>query len=108
MRLVIVAAVAALLIQPALGQSNRFAPDNPWFRDFEKTCRDDASQRPMDPVCREGVLEGLRAWSENQNVDCDWYMFWAAADAIRSPTFEVLPWQTAVEHIFAQGVCVSW
>ena len=106
MKLMVLGA-AALLAAPALGQ-DRFAPDNPWFRDFEATCRDDVSQQPMNPTCREGVLQGLREWTGRENVDCDWYMFWEAADALKTPYFEVLPWQTAVEFIFENGVCVSW
>ncbi|MFC3706039.1 hypothetical protein ACFOOL_14900 [Devosia honganensis] len=106
MRLVVMAGLV-LLASPALGQG-RFEADNPWFQDFEATCRQGDEQPPIAEECRIGVLMGWGAYTGYTNGECDWYMFWEAADALSSPTFDVLPWQTAVEAIFQNGVCFGY
>lgn len=105
MRLMVLG-VIALLAAPAVAQ-DRFGADNPWFQDFEATCRADGETPPMKAECQEGVMQGWYAYSGAERGSCDWSLFWDAADAIRSPELEVLPWQYGVEALFAHGVCSS-
>lgn len=103
-KIVVLAALAAMLPTSAHAQTGRFEADNPWFQDFQETCRigDDAIQ----PECEEGVLMGYAEISGKTGVSCDWTKFWAAADERDSDVFRVLPWQYAVEEIFrVEGVC---
>lgn len=105
MRLMVLGAVALLAV-PAAGQ-DRFGPDNPWFRDFEATCRADDEDPPMREECQTGVLMGLAEYKGYTNGQCDWYWFWEAADSLKNgnETFAVLPWQYAVEAIIDSGAC---
>jgi hypothetical protein len=96
--------LAALLATPALGQ-DRFAPDNPWFKDFEAACR---AELTMDEECQAGVLGAYAERAGTQNIACDFAAFWRVRDEQYpdSKVFAVLPWQTAVEFIVAEpGVC---
>lgn len=99
----------ALLSAPALGQE-RFAPDNPWFRDFEANCRVDDETPPMREECQQGVLMGLAEYKGYTNGVCDWFWFWEAADSLKNnnETFAVLPWQYGVEAIIDSGACEGY
>lgn len=110
MRLFLVTALAAILVQPALGQSDRFSPENGWWTDFEAACRLEGQEPPIDPGCANGVLEGWAAMTGYTNGACDWDWFWAVADTMKrqTETFEVLPWQYAVETIFEHGACEGY
>lgn len=108
-RLMVLGAVA-LLAAPAVGQ-DRFGADNPWFRDFEATCRVDAQVPPIREDCALGVLTGLAAYKGYTNGACDWWWFWEVADSMQKQqgeTFDVLPWQYAVEVIFEHGACEGY
>jgi len=94
-----------VVIGPAAG-SERFAPDNPWFQDFEKACRDGTAMK-LD--C-EGSVNGAFAEHAKVSIDkvsCDFAAFWRTKDADHGDrTFAVLPWQYGVEFIVAEpGVC---
>lgn len=94
-----------LLLAPATAQ-DRFAPGNPWFQDFEATCRKDGQSPPIARECETGVLMGWQAVSGTSGGTCDFARFWEVADTKKSEIFNVLPWQTAVEEIFREpGVC---
>lgn len=110
MRVILVAALAAMLIQPAHGQTNRFSPDNGWWTDFEATCRLEGQDPPIEPDCANGVLEGWAATTGYTNGQCDWEWFWATADTLKRQRelFEVMPWQYAVEQIFEHGACEGY
>lgn len=110
MRLVLIAALAAVVAQPVTAQTDRFAPDNPWFRDFEAACRVDDENPPMREECQQGVLMGLAEYRGYSNGGCDWYWFWEVADSMNAmtETFSVLPWQYAVEEIFENGACMGY
>ena len=97
--------VAALMTIPTLAQ-DRLGPDNPWFQDFEATCRKDGQLPPIAPECETGVLMGWQSVSGTSGGSCDFTRFWQVADEKKSEIFNVLPWQTAVEEIFQEpNVC---
>lgn len=102
----IVLAAAALLIALPAAASDRFAPDNPWFQEFEKTCR---AGNTMVPDCDGSVLGAFaeQAKTPVASVTCDFEAFWHAKDANHADrTFAVLPWQYGVEALVAEpGVC---
>jgi hypothetical protein len=83
---------------------DRFAPGNPWFSEFEQTCR----QGPeMAPECQGSVLGAYAEASGSSEVTCDFAEFWRVRDALyNDETFAVLPWQYGVEALVAEpGVC---
>lgn len=94
-----------LLAAPALG-SDRFAPDNPWFRDFEATCRVGNS---LHEECAGGVLGAYAEFKNTtpDSVTCDYEAFWRVRDeSMDGKMFSVLPWQYGVEFIVqTEGVC---
>lgn len=94
----------ALLSTAALGQ-DRFAPGNPWFQDFEATCRIGSD---LNAECQVGVLKAyMSVAGANADVRCDFAKFWQVRDdKFANSLFAVLPWQTLVEYIVAEpGVC---
>lgn len=96
--------IAALLATPVLAE-DRFAPDNPWFRDFEASCRIGDT---MDEECQAGVLGAYAEHAGTENITCDFAAFWRVRDEAHgdSQILAVLPWQTAVEFLVAEpGVC---
>lgn len=96
--------IFASLSLPALAQTGRFEPGNPWFDEFVATCRDGDT---MIDECQLGVLKAFRAASGREDVSCDWHAFWAVVDARKdSKVLFVLPWQYGVESVIAEpGVC---
>lgn len=99
---------AALLlgaISPAFAGGG-FAPGNPWFQQFESTCR---VRNVMRPECRGSVLGAYAASQKTvpASVQCDFRQFWRVKDAkYAGKVVGVLPWQDVVEQIVAQrGVC---
>jgi hypothetical protein len=109
MRKIVATALAVLIAQPAAAQSDRFAPGNPWYGQFEEVCRQDDPGDPMDAECQKGVEAAWRDISKSPNVDCDYGAFWLVSDEMKRlapQTFPVLPWQTGVEHVLREGgVC---
>lgn len=89
---------------PALAQTGRLEPGNPWFKDFVETCRDGTE---MVAECQLGVLGAFRASSGREDVSCDWHAFWSVVDSRKdSEVLFVLPWQNGVEAVIAEpGVC---
>jgi hypothetical protein len=94
---------ALLAATPALA-SDRFGADNPWFEQFEATCRDGSA---MNEECQAGVLSAYAEQAGTENVSCDFAVFWQTKDEqFASQTFGALPWQNGVEAIVAApGVC---
>lgn len=95
--------IATLLTTPALAE-DRFAPDNPWFRDFEATCRDGLR---MNEECQAGVLGAYAEYASSEAITCDFAAFWSVRDDKYSgKIMPTLPWQTGVEFIVSEpGVC---
>jgi hypothetical protein len=96
----------AVLLPAAATAQDRFAPDNPWFQDFEATCR---TGDEMHPDCRGSVLGAYAEYAGTDHVECDFTAFWQVKDAKYGMRFfAVLPWQTGVEFLVAEdGVCRS-
>lgn len=87
----------------AAAGSDRFAPDIPWYEDFEQACRIGFG---MDTSCRPGVLEGARLALGAEDIVCDWEAFWKDSDRISSDLFRVLPCQSGVAFVIAEpGIC---
>lgn len=96
--------VLVLAATPAMAQG-RLGAENPWFQDFEASCRRDGQNPPIAQESAEGVIMGWRSVSGTMGT-CDFTRFWEVADEKKGEVFNVLPWQTAVEFIFAEpGVC---
>jgi hypothetical protein len=97
--------VFLLLVSPAAAQ-DRFAPDNPWFREFDATCR---AGRDMVEECKGSVLGAYAEYAgvDQSAVSCDFREFWRIRDArFRPEIINVLPWQYGVEAIVrTPGVC---
>lgn len=97
------ALLLTLLLTSASVASDRFAPDNPWFRDFEAACR---VGMDMSEDCKGSVLGAYAEYSGASEVDCDFVAFWQARDEQSGDMFTVLPWQYGVEFLVAvEGVC---
>src|SRR5687768_9130633 len=94
------------LLPGAATASNRFAPDNPWFQDFEAACRVNDT---MAGECMGSVVGAFAAYAgaDPDDVTCDFEAFWRTKDDSKdSRMFDVLPWQYGVEFIVeAEGVC---
>lgn len=108
MKLLLVAAVFALTTgAPALA-SERFAPGNPTFSQFEATCRVGNS---VDPTCEGSLLDSYatKVHLTRAAVKCDDKAFWRVKDTQDNDrVFAVLPWQYGVEALVAEpGVCKS-
>lgn len=96
-------AVLAMTALPATAE-DRFAPDNPWFRDFEGACRVESGD--MTEECQAGVLGAYADFSGSTDISCDFAEFWRVRDELKSVLFDVLPWQYGVEAIVqTEGVC---
>jgi hypothetical protein len=96
-------AVLAMTALPATAE-DRFAADNPWFRDFEAACRVDTGDMTED--CQAGVLGAYADFAETTDITCDFAKFWRVRDELKSDLFDVLPWQYGVEAIVqTEGVC---
>ena len=93
----------AFVAAPAFAEE-RFAPDNPWFQDFEAACRDGSD---MNEECQAGVLGAYAEFAGTEAIACDFRAFWEARDSMAdSKTLPVLPWQYGVEFIVQKdGVC---
>lgn len=103
MRTLIVALTIVAAASPALAQTGRFAPDNPWFQHFEETCRDGYL---MHEECQGGVLGAFAEYAGTENIRCDFELFWRVKDTKSSDYFNTLPWQYGVEFIIQEtGVC---
>lgn len=96
-------AVLAMTALPATAE-DRFAPDNPWFREFEATCR--VQHEQMDEGCQAGVLGAYADFSGSTDITCNFAEFWRVRDELKSDIFDALPWQYGVEAIVqTEGVC---
>ena len=103
MRQILIAALVAVIPAAGFAQDGNMGPADPWFQDFEATCRIDTG---MEPECQTGVIEGYKAINSVSDAECNWPLFWETADRLNSDVFRVLPWQYAVEAILAEpGVC---
>lgn len=100
---VAIAAAVLSLVTPASSE-DRFGPDNPWFNQFEDTCREGMK---MHPDCQTGVLGAYAEYAGTDNVSCDFSAFWRVRDErYNTKVFDVLPWQYGVEAIVqTDGVC---
>lgn len=102
------AALLVLFLVSPVAAEDRFAPDNPWFRDFEATCRSGAD---MLPDCEGSVLGAYAEYAGTtpDAVKCDFRAFWRVRDETfgsKADTISVLPWQYGVEAIVqTDGVC---
>lgn len=109
MRKILVTAAAVLLVSPVAAQTGRFEPGNPWYRDFERVCRQDDPGDPMKAECHGGVEGAWREFSGSPGVACDYGAFWLVSDEMKrlAPNvFEVQPWQYGVEAVLREGgVC---
>lgn len=97
-------AVLAMTALPATAE-DRFAADNPWFRDFEAACRVETGDMTED--CQAGVLGAFADFAETTDITCDFAKFWQIRDDdMNFEEFAVLPWQYGVEAIVkTEGVC---
>jgi hypothetical protein len=97
--------VFLLLVSPAAAQ-DRFAPDNPWFRDFETSCRGAGG---VVEECEGSILGAFADFAKvaQESVSCDFREFWHVRDTnFDFDEFAVLPWQNGVEAIVqTPGVC---
>lgn len=95
---------AALVAATPAVASDRFAPGNPWFRDFEATCRDGSA---MSEECQAGVLSAFAEQAGTEKISCDFAAFWQVRDErYAGQILAVLPWQSGVEMLVAEpGVC---
>ena len=98
-----IAAIVSALALPAVAE-DRFAPNNPWFGQFEETCRDGAA---MNEECQAGVIGAYVEYSGSSNVRCDFAAFWRVRDGkLSGDIIAALPWQNGVEAIVREpGVC---
>ena len=102
------AALLVLVLASPVAAEDRFAPDNPWFSDFEQTCRSEAD---MVPECEGSVLGAYAEYAGTtpDKVTCDFQQFWRVRDTkfdTKADMIAVLPWQYGVEAIVqTDGVC---
>ena len=92
------------LTSPALGQGI-FGPDNPWFQDFEATCRDGDG---MFEECQASVVQAFQNEAGTHSVKCDFEAFWRVRDTeyANDKYLPVLPWQYGVLAVLRHGgVC---
>lgn len=97
------ALLLTLMMTSASVASDRFAPDSPWFQDFEASCR---VGMDMGEDCKGSVLGAYAEFIGVSDVECDFPAFWRARDEQTGDMFTVLPWQYGVEFLVAaEGVC---